>query len=178
MLNEMRKKNHLLVNRGSVNCVALKGVRSLCTLLILRAVFYVLLYFGFLLNKESFRLRGMYSVYMGGRGGDRGMLLLLLLELKGACPTSDAWAYTYLQRGYVQQLSKNMDIEASIFLLKALHLFIYSSRLSNSFKETCDVSDMLLKILSIKICFSVNCILKSAGKLACKPFSLCYCANF
>jgi len=58
MLTEMRKKNYLLVSRGSVNCVALKDVHSLCALMILRAMFYVFLYFSFLLNKESSRLRG------------------------------------------------------------------------------------------------------------------------
>lgn len=53
-----------------------------------------------------------------------GMLILLLLKLKGARPTSDAWAYMYLQHGYVQQLSKYVDTEANRFLLKVLHFFI------------------------------------------------------
>jgi len=61
---------------------------------------------------------------MGGRGGDTGVLMQLLLELNSACTTSHAWAFPYLQHGYVQQLTKYMDIEARSFLLKALNLFI------------------------------------------------------
>lgn len=106
-----------------------------------------------------------------------GMVMLLLLELKGARPTSDAWAYTHLQHGCVQQLSACRDIEASRVFVKSI-TFSCSSRLSSSFLETCDVSGLLHKILNIKICFSVNCILKSARQFNCKPFNLCYCANF
>lgn len=34
-------------------------------------------YLSFLLNKESFGLRGKYSIYMRQRGVDKGMLILL-----------------------------------------------------------------------------------------------------
>lgn len=75
-----------------------------------------------------------------------GMVILLLLELKGACPTSDAWTYPHLQHGCVQQLSACRDIEASRLFVKSI-TFICSSRLSSSFLETCDISGLLHKIL-------------------------------
>lgn len=86
-----------------------------------------------------------------------GMVILSVFELKGACPTSDAWAYAHLQNGCVQQLSECRDVEANRFFVKGI-MFICSSRLSSSFLETCDISGLLHKILDIKICFSVNCI--------------------
>lgn len=85
------------------------------------------------------------------------MVILLVFELKGACPTSDAWAYTHLQHGCVQQLSACRDPEASRVFVKSI-TFICSSRLSSSFLEAYDVSGLLHKILNIKICFLVNCI--------------------
>lgn len=48
------------------------------------------------------------------------MVKLLVFELKCGCPTSDAWAYTHLQHGCVQQLSAYRDLEANKFFVKSI----------------------------------------------------------
>lgn len=53
-----------------------------------------------------------------------GMVILSVFELKGACPTSDAWAYAHVENGCVQH-SQSVGILRQIgFLLKELCLFV------------------------------------------------------